>query len=582
MQPVAAQEDTSKRSGRLESLTALAVLAVLEISMFAPIAKRIGFYLDDWSMYANLHFGPQSLIDLTAYALKDDKVLIRPVEAPYFSLMHILFGASPFGHHLVNYGMEVGSAFFAFMAIRRITGSAPVSLWAAMLFLLYPTHDSTHYWLTASSATMSMCLYTASWWLSLVAARTGRASILFSAALLFFLSVFNYEAFIPLSALTAASLFLVFMESGLPVKASLMKAGLWWSPFLFSVGSMWCYNKLLIALGRGWTYHAELSVGHFIETMRSGFDLSLGPGLIAFLGERVKDALASGLNTGVLLGLAAGGLVALFSAYLLSRQSQAGETSASACLKLAGLGLLTMIASYTIYGVAPNYMPTLTSIINRINYGASLGAAMILAAGCAAAGMRLARLTGLPPLRQMSASLICASLVLAFILANHGLSQPWIASWTVQKHVRSLIEMRAAQFAPGDAILLANVPRYAMWSPVFDGVWDFQSMVWLVLDRRDVSAGVVSERMRISRESLKDISMGYLCGTYPFTRLTVLVPTPPSWLPVRSAEEFIGVIQKHGMGFGLDASMPNQWRKQLAEWQPPPAAPAVRPTVRKL
>lgn len=164
-------------------------------------------------------------------------------------------------------------------------------------------------------------------------------------------------------------------------------------------------------------------------------------------------------------------------------------------------------------------------------------------------------------------SLVMAPVVGSFILANWGLSKPWILSWATQKQIQQSILGNAQNLRPGDSIVLANCPRYVMWAPLFDGVWDFQNMLQFKLNRKDISGSVVSERLKVSRAYIEDVASGYSCGAYEFGHLLVFIPAPPKLIRVESAEDFVELVEKEGMTFGLDPEMPTIWRTQLASSQ---------------
>src|SRR4030095_59745 len=151
------------------------------------------------------------------------------------------------------------------------------------------------------------------------------------------------------------------------------------------------------------------------------------------------------------------------------------------------------------------------------------------------------------------------------VLANWGLAKPWMDCWTVEKHITALVSARRGQFGAGTAILLAHCPRYVNWSPLFDGVWDFEAMLHMNLNDRNIQGGVVSDRMVLSRSNIKDISAGFTCGTYPFRQLFVFVPNPEQWIPIGYAQQFIQTINAKGMGFGLSRSTIERWHRELAE-----------------
>lgn len=540
----------------IAAILALTCLTIVYVLCYGPILRQVGFYLDDWSMWCYLQSGPREFLSLLAHCLRDDKVIIRPLEAPYFTALYLCFGASPLGYHIVNATCEIAGAWFLCLALTRLTGNMALCLVASSLFLLNPIHDATHYWITASSVTVSLSLFLCSFWLCLKGVQESKLIWIIASVLIFAASVFNYESFAPLSLLIIVTVFFekVF-RSGLVV--ALRHALLIAMPFFGIVISMWFYKQqLLPLLNIGYVIPVSISPTHVSQVMEEGWRMAVSPYTFTFLLERAKEGL-SGSNWSELLRLLGICLVLLIASILAVKQQIQSRQAAL----LVGLGLLAMLASYTIFAVASGYMPRLDSIWNRLNTGASVGVALVSAGLLACLLHVLRRLSH--PSRAAVFVVIVLPVVLFFTLADWGYSRPWIISWKLQQHIQQIIRSRTKDLRSGDSIILANTPRYVMWSPLFDGVWDFQSMVRLSLNNRQINAGVVSERIVATPTCIKDFSMGYLCGTYPYKRMFLLFPCPEQWIPVGSADEFVKIIEKKGMSFGLDPNMPAKWRQQL-------------------
>src|SRR5262249_15038562 len=175
---VPVMSNCSGKKERFFNLAILAGLALIELCCFGGAIEHSGLYLDDWQMICQLHFGPQSFLEATGSLLSvDPRVAIRPVEAPYFALLYLLFGIQPIAYHVVNAVTEVLAAWFLCLSVNSLTGSRFLSAAAALAFLLYPAHDSTHYWIVASSVTLSGLLYLISLWLSVCGAADGNTRL---------------------------------------------------------------------------------------------------------------------------------------------------------------------------------------------------------------------------------------------------------------------------------------------------------------------------------------------------------------------------------------------------------------------
>ena len=177
----------------------------------------------------------------------------------------------------------------------------------------------------------------------------------------------------------------------------------------------------------------------------------------------------------------------------------------------------------------------------------------------------LARFSTSRTLQTAAILFVLIPLVAFSFLADRGYAWPWILSWQTQTAIRDSLVKQADRFHAGDSLILANCPRYVMWSPLFDGVWDFQPMLQLTLNNPSIKGGVVSERMEVTTRELKDISRGVVCNTYLFDHLFVIIPPNGEIIPVKNAQEFISLIEARGFGFGLDRHVLNKWRRQLLE-----------------
>ena len=104
-----------------------------------------------------------------------------------------------------------------------------------------------------------------------------------------------------------------------------------------------------------------------------------------------------------------------------------------------------------------------------------------------------------------------------------------------------------------------------MWSPVFDGIWDFEAAVKLTLGATDVRAGVITDRLVVSEDDARDYARGLICGIYPYSRMFVLCPYPLSWKQVHSAEQLISLVESQAKMTGLIHPYTiGVWRRQAA------------------
>lgn len=570
------------------NLLSALVLAFIELCCFLPIMGKVGFYLDDWATMAYLHFAPrnQGLIEyLKYYLLNDSRVQNRPLEVLHFGLIDWFAGANPLIFHLFNLGLEALCAFLAYRIFVRISGEKAIALIAALFFLLHPGHDSTHYWVICSSVTLSMFLYLCSLHFSLAFADSaivqGQSGVRFKpwlfaslASLFFLLSLLNYETLVPLAALNvllvaaltkrslAAESWLRVLRQGFVVASALG----------FAIGLLFCYLKLCMPLlGKGYVHQAIFDWPVMFKTVTRGCELNLPVNLVAFAREQCQTVWTS-VTRAEWLRLSSMGLVAGAMVFIL-RQADTRERTAMSPpepargyltpLYLIAIGVMGVIASYSVFGLSSDYEPTYYTIVNRINAGGAFASSIVL----------LGLLKLVPYRSGVHANnlvyvllvLLSSALVACFSLTNFALARPWLVSWQTQTTIRKNILAQRDNLGKSPTLLLVNCPRYVMWSPVFDGVWDFCNMLRIGLNDFDVNASVVSDRLSVDPKGVKDVARGYECGRYPFDRLILVVAPGAELIAARDAKHFIQTVSARGMGFGLPAKCIERWEKELSE-----------------
>lgn len=555
-------------------LWALCCLFAVEALCFAPSLGRVGFYLDDWTMLNFLHFGPADWFSKTWYYLcHESRIVIRPIEAPYFSTLFAFFKLLPLGYHLVNALWEVLSAWLLFLVIRRVWSSQVVALSTAVLFLLYPAHDSTHYWVMAQSATYSMLLYMLSLYLTCVGAESGRRGPLYVAAGAFFLSIYNYEVFLPLFLVNALFAGVIALRSrrsaDRAVNLALKVAG----AGCVVVLSLVLFQKFISPLlGPPWIYAAKIDPMHILYTMSQGFWVSSPPSVALFAADLLSREAMTWVTPQLIFSCVGCVVLILMAGFAVTGRAEK-EMGLGGSAWLVVTGIFVSFVSYSVFGLNKEYEPTLITIFNRINYGGSLGMAMAIAG---VFGI-IAELSNRARSGRMSVwglvSGLTAALAVFFVVINWDMSRPWQASWLVQQRVIATIKENAPNLqGKNESLILMNCPRYAMWSPVFDGVWDFQNCARIMTGNQELRGGVVSDRLQVSHKGLKDVSHGFVCGEYSFDDLQVLVPSDTKLTPVVSADHFVAVVAKNGMDFGLPKEKVEEWQHELDKTRP-----AVRP-----
>ncbi len=549
----------------------LLFLLALELVIFGTPYAKTGFFLDDWLTLFQLKFGPQDLWGATQkYLFNDPRVLIRPIEAPYFAILYKTFGFKAAGYHFVNGAMEVLSGFFLYLSMMRMTRNKALAFMASALFIVNPTHDATHYWMVCSSATLSMMLFLASFWSILKAVDdNNRAMYVWSGALLT-ISLFNYESCIalPLAMVVGVGL-MQWPKNGFKAAArQCVNVGVF---LLIPVVVTFVYQRYLSPLiSYSWVKRIEGNGGYILPTIGMGLEIQTPWALAAFIKKYLLADFFHGLNAvgAILLSsilAAAAGLTAFF----LSRQETADAPRPIVLQsQVAAFGLLFAVLALAVFGLSSEYTPLMITLINRINLGASVGASLITAA-LVVGGYHLAARV-LPKKLVVAAScLIFSGIMTVFALSDRVLSNAWLVSTVVQNRIREVIAANASQLKEGDGIILLNCPRYVLWAPIADGTWDLQAMLRVASNNDKIYGTSVSDRLVVSRTGVKDFVFGTKqIADLPFKSLYSLEPHTAKFQPVPSAEAFIDAVDRTTHEMGIAPAVVQRWRDGLKNQQP--------------
>jgi hypothetical protein len=544
-------------------------LTVVELLVFAPIVGRIGFYLDDWGMLSGLVFAPNGpLAKINWVLFNDPKTIIRPLQALHFGGLFAIAGTKPAIWHVFNGLLEILAAWLLYACLFIFGKNRMVSLLTAALFLLCPTHDCTHYWVLCSSATLSMVFWLSSLASTMLAVRLHKPSLHGLSFLLFAASLFNYELFVPLAAINVLAAW--WMGAGDKTKifarSAIMSSLLLSGGFALCIASYLFWVRVIVPkLGVGYIHPIHFSAATMFDTVAQGIAVSLPVEQSSFLLTQTINAFDP---TALLPCLAVALLTGILIFAFVSTSADSSPASGSAAIvpsrslvmELLVAVLIIIPLSYTVFGLSPEYRPTLLTIINRVNYGASIGTCMLYALAMMATG----RFGSKRIAAQGAVVAIAAGVLLScFVLSDRAMAKPWELSWTMQKHVANLVKTHPDICLKASCVMLFNSPRYVMWAPVFDGTWDFENLGQVTLKRKDLHFGVVSERLQLNDNHATDISSEFVCGKYPFRGMVALVAPQSLFIPINSSQEFISCVQQHGFGFGLDKSMPIKWQEEL-------------------
>ncbi|MBZ0187578.1 MAG: hypothetical protein K8F91_15125, partial [Candidatus Obscuribacterales bacterium] len=479
-----AEQKEDKAQSRLlrvgRPVAVLCALWAIELFCFYPGWRETGLYLDDWDYQWELLVGPQNFFASFQHLLKiDPRFVNRPIEGLTYVATFQAFGQNACAHHVFNAILEVASAFLLYLCFLLLTRRPLVSLCSAAVFLLYPSHNSTHYWVGTFCVTLSLLFYLGSLLCDIKGVWAANKWWHLGSAFLFTLMLLNYELFIPLGALNVLVVFFLAKRKE-PVKNALLRALNVALLLCLSVGVLFFYLKAIVPLiGENYPHAVSFKPEVFFGTILEGLKLSFPYFAFQYFNEQIAANLRGGLTSfeyARLFGLGIVGALILFvgARFNQDRKGESLEESPRVnCQFLFFAGLMTVIAAYSIFGLNAEYFPTFRSLVNRINIGAAIGLSLILASGLLYLSEMVLKRTKKRALAEVSVILVSFSLIVYFALTNWALAVPYKLSWQLQSHIVRFLKSDAHRFQGAKSLLLINCPRYVGEAPVFDGIWDF-------------------------------------------------------------------------------------------------------------
>jgi hypothetical protein len=418
----------------------------------------------------------------------------RPLSEECLALETLLFGAHPWGFHLISLLLHTLATLLTFALVRALLPPRPlVAFCAGLIFALHPIHADALFWLPARAELLSTVCYLASLILYLRGkGPQARRAPTILALLLFLLALLSRESSWSLA------LVIVFLDLAapaepqpLPWRARLShhrRRYLWF----FAVGAAYfIFRALLLKI---WPAVPSVNISQTLYYLAHSFKLLLLP-----------IQTHTGLRGGVVLVLTGLSIVVLFL-----HHAHPGDRRNM----MLALGWLLLML-----------LPTLGNVRREQLYLPSTGLAFFV--GIIAAGLLRSRPALAPWLRQASllvfALLLCGSY--GVILMHGALYRQAgrLASEVLQDLQRSLPHP-----SPGQTFFVANLPGViSSWSgdaPVF--AFGFSEAIQLTYRREDLVGEAVSTlylrakevaRPRAHRLATGEIVLQSGAGAYAFS-----------------------------------------------------------------
>lgn len=477
---------------------------------------------------------------------------------------------NPLGYHLSYAVMEVISAGLLFLVLSRISKNCLTAFLASAVFLLLPTHNASHYWVSCICVGLSLCLFCGSLLADSIGAE--KKSIIWHviSCLLFILSIFNYELFLPLIVLNIFIVVKTKSDQGDSLIDSIKGAVPTALMFVGSIMLLLFYLKIIVPkIGKTWTHEVKLDPILMFNTVAEGIKLHMPSYFLEHFGKILNSTFPSGLSLMQMISIFGIAITIVivsvfFSVYQKSQESDDYPDSLRSGLAILFAGIISFVASFTIFGLNHEYFPTYLTLVNRINTGAAISIAFTVSGTLLLLRYILVRLKSGPGTQLFF--LIAPIVVLSayYCTVNWALARPYILSWQVQSHIAKFLKENKTKLKTVKSIIIANVPAYADEAPVFDGVWDFEPMARIMLDKDDIQGGAITDRLRFFRNKdyVQDYSGTFLCATYRFDELYILFSPECELVKVESPKQFIDLIESRGLKF-KSPDLAKSWRKQL-------------------
>lgn len=176
----------------------LLCLALITGLSAIPYVANLGFYSDDWGLFAGYHFhGFRDLFSTFPG---------RPVQAIYSVLLFSIFGMNPLGYHIVNTGVIAAAVMLLYALLIRLSLGRGLAFGVGLIFVVLPQLSTIRVWIAAAQIPLSMVLALTSVHAQLTFDRTGKVLAAVIAAIAAVLSIAAYEIFAPLIASLALKL----------------------------------------------------------------------------------------------------------------------------------------------------------------------------------------------------------------------------------------------------------------------------------------------------------------------------------------------------------------------------------------
>jgi hypothetical protein len=469
-------------------------LACISLASSLWYLTRLGFYSDDWGLFAAFKLTPDaSLVNLVRSSFLD-----RPVQGIYSILLFRVFGLHPLGYQATNAFVLALVAVLLYLVMRRLQPSRAAGLGVALVYSVLPNYSTDRFWFAAFAAPLSIAFYLLSLLVDLNAAAVGGRALVVRragavAALL--TSVLLYEAALPLFFINP---FLAWYSAREGSGCRVRGAGFNWLAFL-GINSVVLAAVAIYKANTSPRLHAPGGVAALMWSIvsnlfRGGFkDGDYGLNLRAAFHAHYVDYLF-GLPRVVwslqqhhplawlpLASLAFGAVVFLYM------RSAGDDLTLRSSLILGVGGLVTFGLGYSMFLTNKAIQITSSGIGNRTSIAAALGVAATAVGvfGLLAGASRNSRARS-----TTFAALLGAYAAGSFFVVS-TLSSFWIDAYGRELEILNDVETHVGTPPPRTTLMLGGICSYNGPGIIFESDWDLSGALRLHGGDRTFSADIL-------------------------------------------------------------------------------------------
>jgi hypothetical protein len=490
-------------------------LFLFGISLVAGLSyvNRLGFYADDWYVWARLYGASDHSLSglLCRLGGTVQKGLgVRPAQVLYQVFAFSTFGLHPLPYHVCNLLVLAAGTVLFYAILRELRLPRSVALILPLVYEFLPHYATDRFWVAAHQAVLSQTFFFGGLYVALRAIRSGRKYSFYLKALsilLFALALLFYE--VVLALLPVCFIYIGYrmymMSREVGGKRSLIRPGLGYALVgAACLGSILLYKvQMTDRVSVPSQYPSSLHIGGYVGKVVNiaiRFNvLHYGVGLprVALTLYRFSGADVWSVILAVVIAISA--LLYLHWAFSSSQSALLSRTGA---LSLIAAGFVVFLIDYLPFIVLrSNFSYDGTS--NRVTIAAAIGPACVIAGGT----MLLIR--ACVPSRMQS--LVMCSAIAAICALNYvctvSFADCWAKAYGQQRGIVSEVR-KDVNLQPGSTLLLDGFCRYVGPAPVLENGFDAGGALRIAYEDDALQADVVSPTLVISDDAIQTMSYG--------------------------------------------------------------------------